>query len=361
MKTPKYQVYKITNLANGLIYIGGTSDGKDRRWEEHKRKARLGYESPLYRAIREYGEGAFDTLVIEDCDSAEALNEREIHWITKLHATNPEIGYNVHAGGNIFYHTPETKLKISRVHLGKVSEQRVAILQYDYEGNFIREYNSITEAATENNINRSTIIRSLEKKVTRPTKKNFFIWLYKDDSKEVEPKIDPSEYYLNINYKATPSTECIEKRIKYQTTDGDMSKVVTPVEQYSLDGNLISKYYSISEASKQSGVSPVTIRKQINDPNYINTIKRKDRIKYIWKKADPNDPDVQITNKELTAKIAKKKSRTIQAYDKDGVLVKEYANIREFEKAEHADRRTMMNSIVLKQPWKGYYWKIITN
>lgn len=361
MKQPKYQVYKIVNLANGLIYIGGTSDGKDRRWEEHKRKAHQGYESPLYRAIREYGEEAFISQVIEDCDSAETLNEREIYWIAKLSSTNPEIGYNVHAGGNIFYHTPETKLKISRIHSGKISEQRVAILQYDYKGNFIKEYSSITEAAADNNIYRSTIIRSLEKKVTRPTKKNLFIWLYKDNSKEVEPKINPSEYYLNINYKATPSTECVKKRTKYQTVDGDMTKVVTPVEQYDLNGNLVSKYYSISEASKQTGVSSATIRKQINNPDYVNTLKRKDRIKYIWRKADPNDPEVQITNKELIAKVSKKKSRVIQAFDENGVLIKEYANIKEFEKAEHADRRTMTNSIVLNQPWRGYYWKIITN
>lgn len=361
MKQPKYQVYKIVNLANGLIYIGGTSDGKDRRWEEHKRKARLGYESPLYRAIREYGEEAFQPCIIEDCDNAEMLDERERYWIATLSSTNPEIGYNVRAGGNIFYHTPETKIKISRVHSGKISEQREAVLQYDYNGNFIKEYNSITEAAADNEISRSTIIRGLEKKVTRPTKKNLFIWLYKNDNKTVEPKIDPTKYYTNINYKASPSSECIKERIKYQTTDGDMSKVVTPVEQYDLDGKLLAKYYSISEASKQSGVSPATIRKQISNSDYISTLKRKDRTKYIWKKADINDPEIKITNEELIAKVTKKKSRTIQAYDRDGVLIKEYANIKEFEKAEHADRRTMMNSIVLNQPWRGYYWKIITN
>lgn len=361
MKIPKYQVYKIINLVNGLIYIGGTSDGKDRRWEEHKRKARLGFESPLYRAIREYGETAFDTVVIEDCDSAELLNEREIYWIATLHSTNPEIGYNMKAGGNIFYHTPETKLKISRIHAGKVSEKREAVLQYSYTGEFIKEYPSITEAAEDNNIQRSTIIRSLTKKVTRPTKKNLYIWLYKDENKEVEPKINPSEYYIDINYKASPSKECVDKRNNYLITDGNAIKTATPVYQYDLEGNLIGKFYSLAEASKQTGVSVPSIRKQLENLDYINTIKRKDRTKYIWKKADPNDPDVQITHEEIVAKIAKKKSRTIQAYDENGNLIKEYANIKKFEKAEHADRRTMMNSIVLQKPWRGYYWKIITN
>ena len=360
MKEKVYHVYKIINKANGKIYIGGTSQSANDRLREHWYKAQNGLESPLYRAMREYGKDCFDAEVIEDCYSREELDNRERFWIANLGTTNPEIGYNVKAGGDIFYHTELTKLKISRLHKGKISEKREAILQYSSDGCFIREYASLTEAAKDNNITRKTLIRGLQKEVTRPTSKNIYMWFYKKEFTEIPTWIDPKTYYLNLEYKAQFSDKAIEKRNERSTT-GDMSELVTPVEQYDLEGKLIAKYYSIAEASRKTGISTPTIRRQINDPNYISNLKNKSKTKFIWKKADPNDPDIKINKDFLTKKAAIKNTKIIQAFDIKGNLVKQYNGVKEFEKAEHADRRTMMNYIIEDTPWKGYYWKIITN
>lgn len=360
MKEKVYHVYKIINKVNGKIYIGGTSQSANDRLREHKYKARNGMESPLYRAIREYGEECFDAEVIEDCNSREELDNRERYWIANLSSTNPEIGYNIKAGGDIFYHTDLTKLKISRLHKGKVSEKREAILQYDSKGYFVKEYSSLTEAAESNHITRHTLIRGLRRKVSRPTSKNLYMWFYKAEFAEIPSWIDPKTYYINLEYKAQFSDKAIEARNK-RLTSGDMSELTTPVEQYDLEGNLIAKYYGITEASRQTGVSVPTIRKQISDPNYIGTLKTKRKTKYIWKKADPNDPDIQFGKKDMIKKVAAKNTKIIQAFDLNGNLVKQYNGVKEFEKAEHADRRTMMNYIVEDTPWRGYYWKIITN
>ena len=317
-------------------------------------------ESPLYRAIREYGEECFDAEVIEDCYSREELDNRERFWIANLGTTNPEIGYNSKAGGDIFYHTDLTKLKISRLHKGKISEKREAILQYSSNGYYSKEYSSLTEAAEDNHITRSSLLRGLKKIVSRPTRKNLYMWFYKSEFTEIPSWIDPKTYYVNLDYKAQFSQNAIKARNKRLTT-GDMSELTTPVEQYDLDGNLIAKYYGITEASRQTGVSVPTIRKQINDPNYISTLKTRRKTKYIWKKADPNDPDIQLDKKDMMGKVAAKNTKIIQAFDIKGNLVKQYNGVKEFEKAEHADRRTMMNYIIEDAPWRGYYWKIITN
>lgn len=250
---------------------------------------------------------------------------------------------------------------MSQVRKGKISKKRGPILQYSYTGEFIKEYPSITDAAKQLNYERSKIIRSLQKKVTRPTISNPYIFIYKEEDEPISVQIDPKEYYTNLAYKAELSSECIKKREQNLVTDGNMANLSSPVEQYTLDRVLIAKYYSLSEASRQTGVSVASIRKQINDPDYINKIKNKSKTKYIWKRADANDPDVQITKEQLTKTISKKKSRLIQAFDEGGNLVKQYNNIKEFEVAEHADRRTMMASIVRDIPWHGYYWKITGN
>lgn len=358
MSTEKFQVYKITNKVTGKIYIGGTTVGKDKRFSLHKDRASHGFESPLYRAIREYGEEQFSIIIIEDCNSQEELNERERYWIATLSSTNPEIGYNSQLGGNIFRHTDLTKLRMSAVRKGKESKTKIAILQYLYDGTFIKEYPSLTEASKETGFARSKIIRSLQKKVVRPTATNPYIFIYKDETTGVQFKINPEDYYTSLDYKASLSEECLEKRNNNLVSDGDMSKLATAVEQYDLEGVLISKYYSIAEASRVSGVSTKSIRTQLNDPNYIKNLKKTSKTKYIWKKADKNDPDVKISKDTILERSSKKRSKLIQAFDAGGNLIKEYHNIKEFEAAEHADRRTMMASIIRDEPWRNYYWKI---
>ena len=93
-------IYKITNIVNGKIYIGKTEKTYLERWEEHKRNAKYGNISHLYNAMRKYG---IDKFIIIDIDSASTINElnnKEKYWIAKLHATDPEIGYNIALGGD---------------------------------------------------------------------------------------------------------------------------------------------------------------------------------------------------------------------------------------------------------------------
>ena len=108
-------IYCITNLLNGMKYVGQTINLK-RRIEHHKREN-------LYvdKAIKKYGFENFAVEVLDECENREQLNEREKFWILKFDCKKPR-GYNLTDGGEgiIRYpHTNETKAKIALKHLGK--------------------------------------------------------------------------------------------------------------------------------------------------------------------------------------------------------------------------------------------------
>src|SRR5574343_177718 len=83
-------IYKTLNLINGKFYIG--KDTKDN-------PNYFGSGIVLRRAIKKYGKENFMKQTIEVCSTEEELNEREIYWIDKLDARNPEVGYNMLKGG----------------------------------------------------------------------------------------------------------------------------------------------------------------------------------------------------------------------------------------------------------------------
>jgi len=82
-------IYKITNLINGKIYVG--KDTKDRR-------SYYGSGIVIKQAIKKYGKKNFRKEILEKCSDYQILNEREKYWIEKLHAIRPS-GYNICSGG----------------------------------------------------------------------------------------------------------------------------------------------------------------------------------------------------------------------------------------------------------------------
>lgn len=87
-------IYKTTNLINGKIYVGQKSS-------DYLCESYLGSGRHLKCSINKYGVENFQREIIEFCNSVDHLNEREIYWIEKLDARNPEVGYNIAKGGNI--------------------------------------------------------------------------------------------------------------------------------------------------------------------------------------------------------------------------------------------------------------------
>ena len=74
----------IKKETNEYKYIGQTNNLSFRIWQ-HKydsyREGRKEYEYPLSRALRKYGESAFEIKILEENLTKKEADEREIYWI----------------------------------------------------------------------------------------------------------------------------------------------------------------------------------------------------------------------------------------------------------------------------------------
>ena len=85
-------IYKLTNKLNGKPYVGQTKQKLHRRMEQHKIAS-----TAIGNAIRKYGLENFTIEVIEECETLEQLNEREMFWIAYFNSKYPN-GYNLMDG-----------------------------------------------------------------------------------------------------------------------------------------------------------------------------------------------------------------------------------------------------------------------
>lgn len=87
-------IYKITNLENGMCYIGQAANIAD-RWKQHIKRG-IGAETPtrnkLYPAMLATGVENFTFEIVEECDRTK-LNEREDYWQNYFKAK--EFGYSI--------------------------------------------------------------------------------------------------------------------------------------------------------------------------------------------------------------------------------------------------------------------------
>lgn len=147
-------VYKITNKANGKVYIGQSVQESTRRISNHKYYLRLGthFNDHLQRAWNKYGSAQFEFTNIDTAETIEQLNDKEQYWIAFYQSAAPEFGYNKDLGGGNGRMTDASKEKLSQRMLGnqytkgrKLSEEhRKAFLAAGAENNKNRVYTEST-------------------------------------------------------------------------------------------------------------------------------------------------------------------------------------------------------------------------
>lgn len=112
---PRGIIYKTTNSTNGKSYIGKDANNNP---------SYLGSGKLLKLAIAKYGIQNFSKSVLEECDTIERLNEREVFWIDYYKTTDRKFGYNIASGGlggDTFSNQPDDVKKIIREKLSKAS------------------------------------------------------------------------------------------------------------------------------------------------------------------------------------------------------------------------------------------------
>lgn len=142
-------IYCIVNISNGKRYIGSSNCIRTRLWKHRAELRHNKHENPhLQNAWNKYSEKNFDYYVVEECH-VDILLEREQYYVN---AMKPE--YNI----NLITQRPpctlESRKRQSETRLRKFKEgtlkptfKHIPTFVYDLEGNFIKEYSSMKEAA----------------------------------------------------------------------------------------------------------------------------------------------------------------------------------------------------------------------
>ena len=279
-----FEVYKITNILNNKIYIGITSIGTGRRFKVHCSKSRLGSNYPLHKAIKEYGEDKFRPDLIEICDSVETLREREKYFISLFNSTDPNIGYNTTNGGEYIEVTQEMREALSKAQKGRAhTEAYKGVVQYNKDGNFVKEWSNMTEASKETGVSRAAILRAIKRTLVRGSKSNPYMWFYRVEFDEIPEKVDPKQYYSNLEYKPKLSEECENAIQKYRVTDGHFKAFGKQVVKCDTSGKEIQIYESIGSAAKANNITPEAIRCHLRGMYDYSNPKVLKRMRFIWR------------------------------------------------------------------------------
>lgn len=310
-KTMICGIYKITNRINNKSYIG-QSKNIYRRWREHIKYSKDARNNQaIYLAIRKYGLENFNYSIVEEC-ALESLDEREIFYIKKF---NTYInGYNMTIGGSgqnghgksvdqytldgRFVQTFNTIAEAENAvgnGGGNISEccigarksslgylwcyhgetvkpyqdiRKIRVSQYDLQGNFIKSYNSVTEAANAVGSSKSQILFCCK----GICKSCFgYQWVYEGDT-------PPSKYR------------------KYE---------VSKIYQYALTGEYIKCFDSCEEACEETGLSTAVIYSCCNGStscggNFIWNYEYFDKVKpYIRFKNDMPVVQCSVTGEKI--------------------------------------------------------------
>lgn len=233
-------IYKITNLINGKIYIGETTQPLSRRWQQHCADCQKenSHESALHGAMKKYGIENFSVEQIDTVADEERF-QKETEYILYYNSLTCQHGYNIVLFGsgrglynvdevielwkngytekeiselmqcgdkavrNFLYANGITKAEIRTRAAKKYNARKISIQQYDESGNFIKEWESISACVRDNpNFSQSGISAACSK--NRCSYKHY-LWKYTEDD-------TPIEFLVKCNAQKN-SKHCYPKKI----------------------------------------------------------------------------------------------------------------------------------------------------
>lgn len=290
------EVYKIVNKINSKIYVGQTRLGVKARFRMHINEARRGSNTLIHRAIAKYGADNFDVSVICECTDYQDLCDKEIYYIQFYNSFKP-YGYNLTLGGDGVsgsdrgnkpviqydlsgrfikewysiknaaetlsldrasisnccnkkrfkqvggfiwrFKTPNFSKYISPIKKHRVKYSATPVLKYSLEGTLLKEYVSISAAASDNNISMAIISNNCKGITEVPDK---FIWRY-----------------------STDPLQSVPIRAKRRISDVNMEKLRSAVSKKTLQmdvlENVVKEHASAKAAAEYVGLHYDTIYK----------------------------------------------------------------------------------------------------
>lgn len=202
-----YYIYKATDKTNGNIYIGKTSNFKERKWQHERCYEKE--DCKFHRAIQKHGKENFEWEIIDKTTGLENAYELEKKYI-KEYDSYGKNGYNMTkggAGGSMWNARP--------------------VVCLDLKGKFIKRYDSAGEAKADGFYGSDVLVCC--KKQNRTCKNRMF--MFEDE-------------YLKHGTRTYKKPE-----------SSSMRKVI----QCDMNGNFIKEYKSLQEAARQTGANRTTI------------------------------------------------------------------------------------------------------
>lgn len=253
------------NQINNKKYIGITKQVPEKRWGNNGK--RYTSSSHFYNAIRKYGWDNFKHLILYQNMTGKEAREKEVKLIAHYNTLNNKFGYNQTKGGDGCLgfkmskesrnkmkliasnrvRSNETREKMRRIMTGrkftqewknKIRDGRFGennpsakeIVQLDTNYKFIKYFPYMRMAEKELGINISHISATcLGKEKTA----SGFVFMYYDDYMKNKDKLVGK----NVSYKS-----------------------LRPVNQYTLEGEFIRRFDSISQAGNYIGLNPSGIK-----------------------------------------------------------------------------------------------------
>lgn len=310
-------IYKATNTLNGKVYVGQTVSGLARRKAQHYKDARTDAANLFHFALYQYPV-SFEWEVVDTFQGSReqvihALNVAEEYHILKNRSTDERYGYNSTFGG---YSSDKftDRIKERAKAFGGSAKQ---ILQYDREGNFIREFSSLNEVGAYLNkgkMRASNLIAGLH---------YGYQWRIKTNN----------HFPLKIGPYARPHKH-------------------TSIAVYDNEGLLAGKYDSFAQALEATGQKSAKIRGDIENL-VIKEYYARDF--YFFRLNDEIAPDrINISIQRKRRKEAKPpQSIPVIAYDaKTGLFVKEYPSMAVARKSTGVARATINHYLLQTEPYK---------
>lgn len=258
-------IYKITNIINNKVYVGKSVHCYE-RFYKHKNALRNNRHGNIHlqRAWEIYGEDNFTFEIIERCGE-KVLLIKEDYWCKELKSHDREIGYNIDPTGDTWKPTlsQETIEKIRIANTGKKATSEalekmrnnrknlLGVDQYDIKGNFLTSFISMREAERQTGISSRGIKGCItgEYNIVK-------CFIFKNKGEEL-------------------TKEEIERR-NINSHEGKKVKIIG----YTLEGKLIGKFNSMSEAGRYTNTHHQSISRcllgETKHGNNIIWIKQED-------------------------------------------------------------------------------------
>lgn len=247
------------NKINNKIYIGIAKD-INHRWgtngQGYLKKEYNEYNQPVFAAaIKKYGWDNFEHIIfMENLYQEDACHVEQM--LIALYKTNccryknPEFGYNMTDGGEGsfgFKHSDDVKEKMRNNHPDvsgdknprygqpvadetkeKMKQTKAyAIVQLNLDGSFVKEHDSISDAANEMGVNRNNILRACTK--TQASRMSCgYLWMSKEEYEQCGSVVYRDPYKKQV-------------------------------VQLDINNNLIAMYDSIKDAAKATNISSANI------------------------------------------------------------------------------------------------------